>query len=115
MPVRRDRDGPRDDLTPPPTSVLSPVAMRESTDGTPPARWHASDVHSSTATSTKPIPAEVESAPKYVYDFAEGSREMRDLLGGKGANICEMTRLLGRAHEMNDAIGRRQVEVQIDF
>ena len=34
-------------------------------------------------------------APKYVYDFAEGSREMRDLLGGKGANICEMTRLLG--------------------
>jgi pyruvate,orthophosphate dikinase len=35
------------------------------------------------------------SAPKYVYDFAEGSRDMRDLLGGKGANICEMTRLLG--------------------
>jgi pyruvate,orthophosphate dikinase len=32
---------------------------------------------------------------RYVYDFAEGSREMRDLLGGKGANICEMTRLLG--------------------
>ncbi len=32
---------------------------------------------------------------KYVYDFAEGSREMRNLLGGKGANICEMTRLLG--------------------
>ena len=22
---------------------------------------------------------------KWVYDFAEGSREMRDLLGGKGA------------------------------
>ena len=34
-------------------------------------------------------------AGKYVYDFAEGSREMRNLLGGKGANICEMTRLLG--------------------
>ena len=34
-------------------------------------------------------------AAKYVYDFAEGSREMRNLLGGKGANICEMTRLLG--------------------
>jgi pyruvate,orthophosphate dikinase len=32
---------------------------------------------------------------KYVYDFAEGSREMRALLGGKGANICEMTRVLG--------------------
>src|SRR5438093_4101725 len=32
---------------------------------------------------------------KYVYDFAEGSREMRDLLGGKGANIAEMTRILG--------------------
>ena len=32
---------------------------------------------------------------KWVYDFAEGSREMRDLLGGKGANIAEMTRVLG--------------------
>ena len=33
---------------------------------------------------------------KLVYDFAEGSREMRELLGGKGANVAEMTRLLGR-------------------
>ncbi|HEX3873550.1 MAG TPA: pyruvate, phosphate dikinase [Solirubrobacteraceae bacterium] len=32
---------------------------------------------------------------KYVYEFAEGSREMRDLLGGKGANVAEMTRILG--------------------
>src|ERR671938_166080 len=32
---------------------------------------------------------------KHVYDFAEGSREMRDLLGGKGANVAEMTRILG--------------------
>lgn len=32
---------------------------------------------------------------KYVYDFSEGSREMRELLGGKGANVAEMTRVLG--------------------
>ena len=32
---------------------------------------------------------------KWVYDFAEGSREMRDLLGGKGAGMAEMTRILG--------------------
>ena len=32
---------------------------------------------------------------KYVYGFAEGSRDMRDLLGGKGANVAEMTRILG--------------------
>jgi len=31
--------------------------------------------------------------PKYVYDFVEGSREMRELLGGKGANLAEMARL----------------------
>ena len=31
--------------------------------------------------------------PKYVYDFHEGGREMADLLGGKGANLAEMTRL----------------------
>jgi pyruvate,orthophosphate dikinase len=30
---------------------------------------------------------------KYVYGFAEGPREMRNLLGGKGANIAEMSRL----------------------
>ena len=30
---------------------------------------------------------------KYVYDFSEGSGEMRDLLGGKGAGIAEMTRI----------------------
>ena len=32
---------------------------------------------------------------KLVYEFSEGSREMRDLLGGKGANVAEMTRVLG--------------------
>ncbi|NUK33605.1 pyruvate, phosphate dikinase [Streptomyces lunaelactis] len=30
---------------------------------------------------------------QYVYGFGEGSREMADLLGGKGANLAEMTRL----------------------
>jgi pyruvate,orthophosphate dikinase len=33
------------------------------------------------------------STHKYVYDFAEGGRDMKDLLGGKGANLCEMTNL----------------------
>src|SRR5436189_2711309 len=32
---------------------------------------------------------------KWVYPFEEGSMEMRDLLGGKGANVAEMTRILG--------------------
>jgi hypothetical protein len=30
---------------------------------------------------------------KLVYDFGEGNRTMVDLLGGKGANLAEMTRL----------------------
>ncbi|MEU8233595.1 pyruvate, phosphate dikinase [Actinoplanes sp. NPDC048967] len=30
---------------------------------------------------------------KYVYDFAEGHRGLKELLGGKGANLAEMTRL----------------------
>ncbi len=34
-------------------------------------------------------------ASQWVYDFAEGSKEMRELLGGKGANVAEMTRVLG--------------------
>ncbi|MEO3973329.1 pyruvate, phosphate dikinase [Streptomyces sp. CAU 1734] len=31
--------------------------------------------------------------PKFVYDFTEGNRHLKDLLGGKGANLAEMTNL----------------------
>ena len=34
-----------------------------------------------------------DASSKYVYAFAEGDRTMSDLLGGKGANLAEMTRL----------------------
>ena len=37
----------------------------------------------------------VAAGTKLVYDFAEGSKDMRELLGGKGANVAEMTRVLG--------------------
>jgi pyruvate, orthophosphate dikinase len=30
---------------------------------------------------------------KYVFDFREGNRDLKDLLGGKGANLAEMTNL----------------------
>ena len=30
---------------------------------------------------------------KYVYKFAEGNKDMREILGGKGANLAEMARL----------------------
>ncbi|MGW0559702.1 pyruvate, phosphate dikinase [Streptomyces sp. NPDC003016] len=30
---------------------------------------------------------------KFVYDFTEGNRNLKDLLGGKGANLAEMTNL----------------------
>lgn len=30
---------------------------------------------------------------KFVYSFNEGSRDMKDLLGGKGANLAEMTKI----------------------
>lgn len=30
---------------------------------------------------------------KYVYLFSEGNGKMRELLGGKGANLAEMTNL----------------------
>jgi pyruvate, orthophosphate dikinase len=34
-------------------------------------------------------------ATKWIYDFSEGSRKLRELLGGKGAGIAEMSRVLG--------------------
>src|ERR1700729_1845466 len=42
----------------------------------------------------KKLPAHEErSVPKLVYDFTEGNRDQKDLLGGKGANLAEMTNL----------------------
>ena len=32
-------------------------------------------------------------ANKFVYSFSEGNKDQKDLLGGKGANLAEMTRL----------------------
>ena len=29
----------------------------------------------------------------WVYDFADGDRDKKELLGGKGANLAEMTKL----------------------
>ncbi|GAB3481009.1 pyruvate, phosphate dikinase [Nocardiopsis coralliicola] len=31
--------------------------------------------------------------PTYVYEFSEGNKDQKDLLGGKGANLAEMTNL----------------------
>ncbi len=39
--------------------------------------------------------SETKTETRYVYEFSKGSRDMRELLGGKGANIAEMTRVLG--------------------
>jgi ribosome maturation factor RimP len=43
-------------------------------------------------TSTAPEPAATAGAQKWVHLFSEGSKDMRDLLGGKGAGVAEMTR-----------------------
>ena len=34
-----------------------------------------------------------QTATKWVYDFSEGNKDQKDLLGGKGANLAEMTNL----------------------
>ena len=37
--------------------------------------------------------SEVSSLKKLVYSFQEGNLEMKSLLGGKGANLSEMTKI----------------------
>ncbi|MEN8650544.1 pyruvate, phosphate dikinase [Streptomyces sp. 21So2-11] len=37
--------------------------------------------------------SENKDLPKFVYDFTEGNKNLKDLLGGKGANLAEMTNL----------------------
>src|SRR5579875_2998992 len=46
-----------------------------------------------TATTTLRQAGGELSDEKYVYDFDEGSKDMKDLLGGKGANLAEMANL----------------------
>ncbi|MDR2379652.1 MAG: pyruvate, phosphate dikinase, partial [Bifidobacteriaceae bacterium] len=41
----------------------------------------------------QPSLAEGFNVPKYVYNFTEGNKDLKDLLGGKGANLGEMTGL----------------------
>ncbi|GAA0357286.1 pyruvate, phosphate dikinase [Streptomyces blastmyceticus] len=36
---------------------------------------------------------ETQDRQKFVYDFTEGNKDLKDLLGGKGANLAEMTNL----------------------
>ncbi|MFC8306269.1 pyruvate, phosphate dikinase [Streptomyces olivaceus] len=36
---------------------------------------------------------QVAHTAKFVYDFTEGNKDLKDLLGGKGANLAEMTNL----------------------
>ncbi len=43
--------------------------------------------------ATKRKPATRTKARKWVWDFAEGNTTLKDLLGGKGANLAEMTNL----------------------
>jgi pyruvate,orthophosphate dikinase len=46
--------------------------------------------------SARRAPAHAKSSarkPKLIYDFNQGSKEMKDLLGGKGANLAEMTNI----------------------
>ncbi|MFJ2819157.1 pyruvate, phosphate dikinase [Streptomyces sp. NPDC087294] len=40
-----------------------------------------------------PVTTAAPQGPKFVYDFTEGNKDLKDLLGGKGANLAEMTNL----------------------
>ena len=53
-------------------------------------------VRAATASSreSRPVSENVEPhGAKLVYDFTEGNKDLKDLLGGKGANLAEMTNL----------------------
>jgi pyruvate, orthophosphate dikinase len=39
------------------------------------------------------VRCEEQEVPKLVYDFTEGNKDLKDLLGGKGANLAEMTNI----------------------
>ncbi|WP_247197051.1 pyruvate, phosphate dikinase [Streptomyces sp. GESEQ-35] len=52
-------------------------------------------VRAATASSEElgPVSENASENKKFVYDFTEGNKDLKDLLGGKGANLAEMTNL----------------------
>src|SRR5215470_14203882 len=60
------------------------------------ARAEKAEIPEPLGASTSPASAQPQgepAVPKLVYDFIEGNKDMKDLLGGKGANLAEMTNL----------------------
>jgi pyruvate, orthophosphate dikinase len=45
------------------------------------------------STLRSPEPRSTGAPQKFVFDFSEGGKDQKDLLGGKGANLAEMVRL----------------------
>ena len=86
--VERPTLGPREPADHPGYAASASVAHRGKTASSCACAAAARAVENRGMTATA-------TATRYVYDFAEGSRDMRVLLGGKGANIAEMTRVLG--------------------
>jgi pyruvate,orthophosphate dikinase len=68
--------------------VPEPVTLRETK---PTAADNPPD--ETTDTPEAALTDDRKQSVKYVYDFAEGNRDLKDLLGGKGANLAEMTNL----------------------
>lgn len=48
---------------------------------------------------------------KFVYLFAEGNETMRELLGGKGANLAEMSRLGMPGHMVSPLRPRHAISI----
>ena len=73
---------------PVPTKPRAPRKTRTTTKSVPAGRTTSTR---GARSSTKAAPAR-RRATKWVYLFEEGNAQMRDLLGGKGAGVAEMTR-----------------------
>jgi pyruvate,orthophosphate dikinase len=54
---------------------------------------HTGQTNGHKSTAGKKVAPRARTQEKWVYLFAEGNGQMRDLLGGKGANLAEMTGL----------------------
>src|SRR3712207_9575605 len=77
----------------PPRSTLFPyTTLFRSTDRAARAPVRHDRLHAVTGRRTRRCGA-MTSTTTWVYDFSEGGRDQKDLLGGKGANLAEMTNL----------------------
>ncbi len=87
MQFKGEKKGPEKSQT------KSSPSVHNSTKAAPQQKSASLSAQPANATNVKKVPQFLPTVKKYVYAFNEGNKNMKETLGGKGANLAEMTKI----------------------